>query len=60
MLKLAVQDLRAFHFEGAAGQPHGDSISSKQLAYWFWGETSATKLLLALRERLIPDYDPAL
>ncbi|MBO88446.1 MAG: hypothetical protein CMP14_02905 [Rickettsiales bacterium] len=60
MLKLAVEDLRAFYFEAAAGQPHGDSISSKQLADWFWGETSAAKLLLALRERLILDEDPAL
>ena len=60
MLKLAVEDLRAFYFEATAGQPHGDSISSKQLADWFWVETSAAKLLLALRERLIPDENPAL
>ena len=60
MLKLAVEDLRAFYFEATAGQPQGDSISSKQLDDWFWGETSAAKLLLALRERLIPDEDPAL
>jgi hypothetical protein len=60
MLKLAVEDLRAFYFEAAAGQPRGDSIGSRQLADWFWGETSAAKLLLALRERLIPDEDPAL
>ena len=60
MLKLAVEDLRAFYFEAAAGQPQGDDIGSKQLADWFWGETSAAKLLLALRERLIPDEDPAL
>ncbi len=60
MLKLAVEDLRAFYFEAAAGQPGGDAIGSKQLADWFWGETSAAKLLLALRDRLIPDDDPAL
>ncbi|PPR60892.1 MAG: hypothetical protein CFH10_01345 [Alphaproteobacteria bacterium MarineAlpha4_Bin2] len=60
MLKLAVEDLRAFYFEAAAGQPQGDAIGSRQLADWFWGETSAAKLLLALRERLIPEKDPAL
>jgi hypothetical protein len=60
MLKLAVEDLRAFYFEAAAGQPQGDAIGSKQLADWFWGETSAAKLLLAIREHLIVDEDPAL
>jgi hypothetical protein len=60
MLKLAVEDLKAFYFEAAAGQPQGDAIGSKQLADWFWEETSAAKLFLALRERLIPDDDPAL
>ena len=60
MLKLAVEDLRAFYFEAAAGQPEGDAIGSQQLADWFWGETSAAKLLLALRERLIPDEDRGL
>ena len=60
MLKLAVEDLRAFYFEAAAGQPQGDSIGSRQLADWFWGETAAAKLLLALCERLIPDEDPAI
>ncbi|MFT5509948.1 MAG: hypothetical protein ACI89J_003039 [Hyphomicrobiaceae bacterium] len=60
MLKLAVEDLKAFYFEAAAGQPQGDEIGSKQLADWFWEETSAAKLFLALRERLIPNDDPAL
>lgn len=60
MLKLAVEDLKAFYFESAAGQPHGDAIGSKQLSDWFWEETSAAKLFLALRTRLIDDDDPAL
>ena len=60
LLKLAVEDLRAFYFEAAAGQPQGDTIGSKQLADWFWGETKAAELLLELRERLIPDPDPAI
>jgi hypothetical protein len=60
MLKLAVEDLKAFYLEAAAGQPQGDAIGSKQLADWFWEETSAAKLFLALRARLIPVDDPAL
>ena len=60
MLKLAVEDLRAFYFEAAAGQPQGDAIGARQLADWFWEETSAAKLFLALRDRLIPEEDPAL
>lgn len=60
MLKLAVEDLKAFYFEAAAGQPQGDTIGSKQLADWFWEQTTAAKLFLALRDRLIADDDPAL
>lgn len=60
MMKLAVEDLKAFYFEAAAGQPQGGAIGSKQLADWFWEETSAAKLFLALRSRLIASDDPAL
>ncbi|MGI9524339.1 MAG: hypothetical protein ACR2PG_22135 [Hyphomicrobiaceae bacterium] len=58
-LKLAVEDLRAFYFEAAAGQPQGDAIGSKQLSDWFWQETSAAKLMLVLRDHLIRHDDPA-
>jgi len=46
--KLAVEDLKAFYNESAAAQP-GHS-SSKAVADWFWGETSAGSMLLQLKQ----------
>jgi hypothetical protein len=57
LLKLAAEDLKAFYFEAIAGQPQ--PLSGRQLADWFWGETAAAKLFLALRQRCIGDADPA-
>jgi hypothetical protein len=56
LLKLAVEDLKVFYFEAIAGQPQ--PISGKPLANWFWGETAAAKLFVALRERCINDPMP--
>ncbi len=57
LLKLAAEDLKVFYFEAAAGQPQ--PLGSRQVRDWFWGETSAAKLFVALRERCIADTDPA-
>ncbi len=46
--KLAVEDLKAFYNESAAAQP--GYASSTDIADWFWGETSAGKMLLQLRQ----------
>lgn len=46
--KLAVEDLKAFYHESAAAQP--GYASSKDIADWFWGETSAGKMLLQLKQ----------
>jgi hypothetical protein len=56
MLKLAAEDLKVFYLEAAAGQPQ--PLGSRQMANWFWGETAAAKLFVALRERCISDPDP--
>jgi len=45
MLRLACADLRCWYLEAAAARPGGDS---RTLADWFWGETAAARLLLAL------------
>ena len=58
MLKLASEDLKAFYFEAAAAQPQSPAMTARQLADWFWGETSAAKLFVALRERCIRDEEP--
>lgn len=54
-LKLAVEDLKAFHLEAASAGP-GDA-SADALNHWFWHETSAARLLLALREALAEHPD---
>lgn len=56
LLKLAAEDLKAFYFEAVAGQPQ--PLSGRALADWFWGETAAAKLFIALRERCINDPAP--
>lgn len=56
LLKLAAEDLKVFYFEALAGQP--PPMSGRAAADWFWGETSAAKLFVALRERCIADSNP--
>ena len=48
--KLAVEDLKAFYNESAAAQP--GYASSKDVADWFWGQTSAGNMLLHLLLRI--------
>ena len=46
--KLAVEDLKAFYNESTAAQP--GYASSKDVADWFWGQTSAGNMLLHLSQ----------
>jgi len=57
-LKLASEDLKAFFLEAATARP-GKS-SSGELADWFWGETLAGKLLLALKSVCLQSSDPSI
>lgn len=50
LLKLALEDLKAFYLEAAMAQP--GTGSSGALADWLWGETVAGELMLALRSPL--------
>ena len=56
-LKLATDELKAFYFESKAMQPGQHTASSLQ--DWFWFGTTAGEALLALREKLGRDGDPA-
>lgn len=46
-LRLATEDLRSWYLEAATARP--GAATSRQLADWFWGETAAGALLLALQ-----------
>ncbi len=46
-LRWAAADLKAYYFEAAAARPGG--APGTQLEAWFWEQTAAARLLLALR-----------
>jgi hypothetical protein len=56
LLKLGVEELKVFYLEGVAARP--SAISGRQAADWFWGETAAARLLVALREVCINAIEP--
>jgi hypothetical protein len=55
LLKLAVEDVKAFYLEAAMAQP--GAASHKAIADWFWGGTVAARVMLALRPLLTGHED---
>jgi hypothetical protein len=49
-LKYAVEDLKSYYIEGITAQPGQAGASSQLLQDWFWEETVAGKVLLALQK----------
>ncbi len=49
-LKYAVEDLKAYYIEGITAQPGQAGASSRVLNDWFWDETVAGKVLLAVKK----------
>ena len=60
VLKLAVDDLKAYYFEAVAAQPGQGSPRSDRLANWFWGETVAAKVLLTVKQSCLNSKDAML
>ena len=56
-LNYAVDDLKSFYYEAAAAQPGELSPSSKDLDAWFWEQTAAAKMLLAIKGRCLDSED---
>jgi hypothetical protein len=56
LLKLAAEDLKTFYQEAAAAQPAG--MTGRQAADWFWGETAAAQLFVALRTTCLAAPEP--
>ena len=56
-LNLATDDIKAYYCEGITAQPGQESPSSKVLSDWFWGETMAAKVLLAIKEVCMKSED---
>ncbi len=59
-LKLASEDLKAYYFEAVSAQPGQGAPSSEQLADWFWGETTAGKVLIAVKQVCVNSDDRSL
>ena len=49
-LKLAAEDLKAYYIEGVTSQPGQANASAQLLQDWFWDETVAGKVLLAVKK----------
>jgi hypothetical protein len=49
-LRLAAQDLKAFYFEAATPRPGSASPSSTEFSQWFWQETTAGRILKAIKK----------
>ncbi len=56
LLKLGAEELKAFYLEAVAAQP--GTMSGRQAADWFWGETAAARLFVALRQVCIDAAEP--
>ncbi len=50
VLNLAIDDLKAFYTEAITAQPGQKTVSSAQIADWFWGESAAGELLFAIKK----------
>jgi len=57
-LRFASDDLKVYYLEAAMAEQ--ESPSSSQLVGWFWRETVAGQLLIALRERMMKSDDDKL
>jgi len=58
-LRFATEDLRVWYLEAAGARP-GIQARSSDLADWFWGETAAGELLLALHPICSRSSEPTL
>lgn len=57
-LKRACDDIKAFYYEAAAAQP--GNLSSAAIHDWFWRETAAARVFLAIQQACLKSDDPSL
>ena len=57
-LKRVCDDLKAYYYEAVAAQP--TNLTAPAIDHWFWHETAAAKVFLALRQRCVQSADPSL
>jgi len=59
-LRLAAQDLKSFYFEAVTARPGSAAPSSGEFSRWFWQETTAGRILKAVKERCLKETDKSL
>jgi hypothetical protein len=57
-LKRACDDLKAFYYEAVAAQP--GNLKAKDIDRWFWHETTAARVFLAIQPTCLKSTDPSL
>jgi D-proline reductase (dithiol) PrdB len=57
-LKRVCDDLKAFYYEAVAAQPR--NLTTHAIERWFWYETAAAEVFLALRRMCLSSLDPSL
>lgn len=57
-LKRVCDDLKAYYYEAVAAQP--GNLSPKEIDRWFWFETAAAKVFLAIRDECLKSEDKSL
>jgi hypothetical protein len=57
-LKRACDDVKAFYYEAAAAQP--GNLSSRAIDNWFWRETAAARVFLAIQQVCLRSDDESL
>jgi hypothetical protein len=57
-LKRVCDDLKTYYYEAAAAQP--GNLSATAINDWFWHETAAAKILLALQQACLKSRDVSL
>jgi hypothetical protein len=60
ILRLAVQDLKAYYFEAATARPGSSFPTSGEFNRWFWQETAAARILRAVKDRCLKEEDGSL
>lgn len=56
-IRLAAQDLKAFYFEAVTARPGSVFPTSEEFNRWFWQESSAGRMLKAVKERCLKEED---
>lgn len=58
ILALVANDLKSYYSEAVTAQPGQTAITGQTFSDWFWGETIAGKVLLAIKEASEKSEDP--